>query len=489
MRITTPIDPKLAEEIHSQKDSKLTQSIAREEVHFVPGELVSKDSYLYPQWKLGRGTMGTGFATLHARVIDEATIRQMASLKNLILPFTSRRHNILLLERQSKRLRGGIAEYQDHLRLIGSINKMKRQIYNELHRTLPVYNDTDLKKIWEEHIPEDDRTPYFPFGIAALKWLGPRWNTEKNELMPVSEESKNIFKHEFALQSELQHENIPSTIGNFIETEKKGIGYLTNYVDGMSLENLLREEKLAKDDETKDETIWWRKDGEKYISPSIALSMIYQLLNGFSYLQKKNFHHGDIQRGNMIVGADGFVNITDFGLAEELKDGERLTRVGGDAKYFSPEVMSELTAKEEGGYQLKDHEKGITFNSKSTVYSLGGLSAAIMLGEHPFIGHTFEEIQKKIISGKIDDIRKVNPLYTKEEKEILDRMLVLNPDKRSSLDEMLNRVGDALRKREGNKPATAILKEFMQGYDEDRRRGFSYQEKEVKKSFGSDEDE
>jgi len=62
------------------------------------------------------------------------------------------------------------------------------------------------------------------------------------------------------------------------------------------------------------------------------------MVSGLEYVHKKNIIHRDIKPENLVLDSEGYVRITDFGIARLLKP-ENYQDTSGTPGYMAPEVM------------------------------------------------------------------------------------------------------------------------------------------------------
>lgn len=109
--------------------------------------------------------------------------------------------------------------------------------------------------------------------------------------------------------------------------------------------------------------------------------IIFQVLKGLDYLEKRGIVHRDIKMRNLLFTdkSKKFVKIIDFGLGtEEQPNG---SRVAGSPGYIDPELFT-----------LGCNERGRLVNSKNDVFSLGVVFHFYLFGELLYKGEARKEI-------------------------------------------------------------------------------------------------
>eukprot|EP00511_Aplanochytrium_stocchinoi_P008892 CAMPEP_0204868410 /NCGR_PEP_ID=MMETSP1348-20121228/26497_1 /ASSEMBLY_ACC=CAM_ASM_000700 /TAXON_ID=215587 /ORGANISM="Aplanochytrium stocchinoi, Strain GSBS06" /LENGTH=205 /DNA_ID=CAMNT_0052021325 /DNA_START=175 /DNA_END=789 /DNA_ORIENTATION=- len=61
---------------------------------------------------------------------------------------------------------------------------------------------------------------------------------------------------------------------------------------------------------------------------------------GVAYLHRKHIVYRDLKLENLVIGADGYLKIIDFGFAKILQPGERAHTLCGTPDYLAPEAVS-----------------------------------------------------------------------------------------------------------------------------------------------------
>ena len=74
------------------------------------------------------------------------------------------------------------------------------------------------------------------------------------------------------------------------------------------------------------------EDKAKFYSAEIILSL--------DYLHNKGIIYRDLKPENVLLGKDGHLKITDFGLSKShMKEGEKATTICGTYEYMAPEIF------------------------------------------------------------------------------------------------------------------------------------------------------
>lgn len=116
----------------------------------------------------------------------------------------------------------------------------------------------------------------------------------------------------------------------------------------------------------------------------MQVDMAYQIAQGMSYLESKNYIHRDLAARNILVGMHNTVKIADFGLARIITS-EYIARAG--AKF-----PIKWTAPEAALYSR--------FSNKSDVWSFGILMVELFTkGQKPYPAMNNAEALKRIEEG------------------------------------------------------------------------------------------
>ncbi|CAH0753521.1 unnamed protein product [Bemisia tabaci] len=147
-----------------------------------------------------------------------------------------------------------------------------------------------------------------------------------------------------------------------------------------------------------------------------------EIVIALEYLHSQSIVYRDLKPENLLIDKDGHLKITDFGFAKKLND--RTWTLCGTPEYLAPEII-----------QSKGHNKAVDW------WALGVLIYEMLAGYPPFFDDNPFGIYKKILEGKIEWPRHLDPVA----KDIIKKLLVQDRTKR--LGNMKNGAEDIKRHR------------------------------------------
>ena len=251
---------------------------------------------------------------------------------------------------------------------------------------------------------------------VAIKILNDRHAADAQFIERFRREAKNA--------AGLSHPNIVSI---YDRGEAEGTYYIAmEYLDGRSLKELLV---------TRGPT-----------PIKIAIDYARQILAAMGFAHRNGIVHRDIKPHNVVVGGEGRLKVTDFGIARS--GASQMTEVGsiiGTAQYLSPEQA-----------------RGAPVDQRSDLYSLGIVLYEMLTGHVPFTGETPLEIAMKHLSSVPKPPSELRPEVPHDLDMVVLRALAKDPDERyQSAEEMsadLGRVARGLSvSTETADAATAVL--------------------------------
>jgi serum/glucocorticoid-regulated kinase 2 len=104
------------------------------------------------------------------------------------------------------------------------------------------------------------------------------------------------------------------------------------------------------------------------------------ILLGLEYCHRNKIIHRDIKPENLVLDSNGYVHITDFGIAK-IQQLHNAKETSGTPGYMSPEVMC-------------GHDHNILVD----YFAVGVMGYEFLKGYRPYLGKNRKEIKEKMIS-------------------------------------------------------------------------------------------
>ena len=254
----------------------------------------------------------------------------------------------------------------------------------------------------------------------------------KDKLTINSENMKKIM-YETNLMQKLNHPNITKILEMF--EDDKYILIIMEYINGGNLFSFVKKRRK--------------------LSEKIAKFLFKQIILGIKHIHSKNIVHRDIKLENILIDLNNRVKICDFGIGVILRsEDELLYDQCGTPMYMAPEII--LSSKKKGykGFPVDIWSSGIAlyimlsgtlpFNIKNkskkerkNMKNSGNSENGENYEENDDISlsnNNNYELQYSIINKNPKTIEKISD----EARDILRGLLNKDPDKRLTIDEILN---------------------------------------------------
>jgi Tol biopolymer transport system component len=159
------------------------------------------------------------------------------------------------------------------------------------------------------------------------------------------------------------------------------------------------------------------------------LGYLAQAAEGLAKAHAAGIVHRDLKPGNIMVSADGFAKVLDFGLAKltEKRDS------GPDAS-TAPTMVADATGEGvvvgTAGYMSPEQVQGKTVDHRSDIFSFGSILYEAVTRARPFAAETGVETMHKILNDKPPAVEELNPKAPAELRRLIRRCLAKNPDQR-----------------------------------------------------------
>ncbi|SDD98332.1 serine/threonine protein kinase [Paenibacillus sp. UNCCL117] len=271
------------------------------------------------------------------------------------------------------------------------------------------------------------------------------------------EEFIQRFRREAQAAASLSHPNVVSI---YDVGQEEDVHYIVmEYIEGTTLNDLIKARAPLQVEE--------------------AVHVASQICDALDHAHHNQIIHRDIKPHNILIGKNGRVKVTDFGIARAVTS-STITQTGsvvGSVHYFSPE-----------------HAKGTPTGEQSDLYSLGIVMYQMLTGRLPFLGESPISVALKHLQEDVEEPRKVNPLIPQSvENVILRAMRKSTTERYRSAIDMLADLETCLLPHRRNEPKTSFLDDDE--LDEERTRVMpalrpgSYEPVRVPPGPGADDDE
>ena len=149
-----------------------------------------------------------------------------------------------------------------------------------------------------------------------------------------------------------------------------------------------------------------------------SCKIFQQIISGLEYLHNCGIAHRDLKPENIFVLKNKTIKLIDFGLSNFFKKGQLLSTACGSPCYVPPEMILE---KKYNG-------------AKSDIWSAGIILYLMLVGNLPFNDEDNQILYRKILDGKYEVPYNLSP----GAKDILSKMIEINPNKRITIEEIKN---------------------------------------------------
>ena len=212
------------------------------------------------------------------------------------------------------------------------------------------------------------------------------------------------FRDEALTVARLEHPNI---ISIFEVGEATGLQYFVmQYVPGRSLERVIRQ---------------WGQ-----VPIDVVRGILFEVGSALSYAHRREVIHRDVKPGNILLGLDGRVLVSDFGIAKVAQSVSR-TQTGaviGTPAYMSPEQCL-----------------GRPLTWSADQYSLGVIAYEMLTGAQPFSGSSYA-VMRGHIEDPVPDVLASRPDCPPSVAAAVSRMLAKHPaDRFASMSDGLSALG------------------------------------------------
>lgn len=220
---------------------------------------------------------------------------------------------------------------------------------------------------------------------VAIKVLRSQYGTDEDFI--------RRFRREAQAAAKLTH---PNVVNIYDVGQEEDTHYIVmEYVEGETLKDLIKREAP--------------------LPAKRAVDIAIQIAEALDNAHLHQIIHRDIKPHNILIGKNGSVKVTDFGIARAVTSAT-ITHTGsvlGSVHYFSPEQA-----------------KGGLTGEKSDIYSLGVVLYEMVTGELPFSGESPISVALKHLQEDFSDPRSINPELPQSVENVILRALSKDPEQR-----------------------------------------------------------
>ncbi|XP_067015329.2 phosphorylase b kinase gamma catalytic chain, skeletal muscle/heart isoform isoform X1 [Anabrus simplex] len=176
------------------------------------------------------------------------------------------------------------------------------------------------------------------------------------------------------------------------------------------------------------------KHGElfDYLTSVVALSekktryIMRQLFEALQHVHSKSIVHRDVKPENILLDDNFNIKLTDFGFARVLKPEERLFDLCGTPGYLAPEVLKCNMFEDAAGY-----------TEEVDIWACGVIMFTLLVGCPPFWHRKQMVMLRNIMEGKYSFTSPEWADITEPPKDLIRKLLVVDPKKRITIKEAL----------------------------------------------------
>lgn len=162
-----------------------------------------------------------------------------------------------------------------------------------------------------------------------------------------------------------------------------------------------------------------QRQGIKKFSEREACPFFKDICLGIKYLQEHNILHRDLKLDNIMIDHDLHIKIGDFGLAK-LIESDLTNTTCGSTHIMAPEIL-----------------KRMPYGKESDIWSLGVLLFGMLTGEECLYKNVNRAQYEELVKNFKEVIFPSHTELSREARDLISKMLVLDPRKRLTIDQIL----------------------------------------------------
>ena len=216
----------------------------------------------------------------------------------------------------------------------------------------------------------------------------------------LDNKEKEAALNEVRILASLNHPNIIGYKDAFYDENSKSLNIVMEYADDGDISHKIKE-NLKRRLRFEESTLW---------------EWIIQILEGLKYLHDNKIMHRDLKCANIFLMKNGQLKIGDLNVSKLAKNNMAKTQTGTPF-YLAPEIWKDLP-----------------YDYKCDIWSVGCIIYELCTSRPPFRGTSLKELCHNVMTGYYLPISG----FSNDMREIISKMLIVDPKRRYSTDELLN---------------------------------------------------
>ncbi len=244
-----------------------------------------------------------------------------------------------------------------------------------------------------------------PLGEGGMAGVFLARDTETDSQVAIKQMHAELGKHaelrarflrEGRIVARLDHPHIVA-IHDVIPVEETGVAMVMAFVEGCDLSRIVK------------------RNPPPVLCPELAARIVRPIAEALAYVHGEGVIHRDVKPANVLLGLDGAIKLTDFGIARG-DDEQGLTKTGdflGTPAYIPPEQA-----------------RGLRVSAAADQYALGVMLYQLVTGEKPFAARSTAEVVLAILRNEYPDPRTRNPAIDDAFAAVINTAMAPEPDAR-----------------------------------------------------------
>ena len=148
------------------------------------------------------------------------------------------------------------------------------------------------------------------------------------------------------------------------------------------------------------------------------------LILSLEYIHSNNIIHRDIKPENLVLEENGYLRVTDFGIAKKFSPPIPNSRGG-------PSRSNQVETSGTPGYMSPEVMKSLEHSFCADFFAVGVMGYEFMMGERPYNGKNRKEIKEQILKKQVEiKFDELNENWSRESADFINKLLIREPENR-----------------------------------------------------------